>query len=91
MLPGDSEASDTGEEVDEGEGSRRLLLERGTYLGEWCRDIAFTSLRYKLLLLELWVMRFVGEDCQVIQSELIPGQGGSKVRRGAVHKSMVNA
>jgi hypothetical protein len=34
---------------------------------------------------------FVGEDCQVIQGELIPGQGGSKVRRGAVHESMVNA
>jgi hypothetical protein len=34
---------------------------------------------------------FVGEDCQVIQGELIPGQGGCKVRWGVVHESMVNA
>ena len=91
VLPCDAEASDAGEEVNEGEGSRRLLLERGANLCKWFRDIAFTSLRYKLLHVELWVVGFVGEDCQVIQGELIPGQGGCKVRWGVVHESMVNA
>jgi hypothetical protein len=34
---------------------------------------------------------FVSQRCQIVQGELIPGQGGSKVRREAVHESMVNA
>ena len=66
VLPGDAEASDTGEEVDEGEGSCRLLLERGTYLGEWCRDVAFACLGYKLPLKELRVVGFVGENRKVV-------------------------
>jgi hypothetical protein len=33
----------------------------------------------------------VGQSCQVIQSELIPRQGGGKVRGGAIHESIVNA
>lgn len=90
VLPGYAKSSDAGEEVDEGEGGRRLLLERRSNLCKWCRDIAFTCLRCKLLLVELWVVGFVGEDCQVIQGELIPWQGGRKVRRGVVHESMVN-
>lgn len=66
VLPCDAEASDTGEEIYEGEGSRRLLFERRPNLCKWCRDIAFACLGYKLPLIELRVVGFVGENRKVI-------------------------
>ena len=50
VLSGHTETSDAGEEVDEGEGGRRLLLERRSNLGESFRDIAFAGFCCELAL-----------------------------------------
>ena len=79
VLTGDAKSADTSKKVDERERRRRLLIEGRLNLGELGRHFAFAGFGNKLTLEEPGMVGFVGQGRQVIQSKLIPRQGGGKV------------